>query len=210
MNGCCALAHCRVLARAGARSAAFQRNGVGLSQLPRDAATANSSRRPSRVKRRTSGARDGISAKAGSRAPISGPRNVANFNIRAVENNRNCTDDRVMRSGKTEYAMGARGMIGAGRKRGRALSVMETKLDSKRAFSRVRRERKSAEHDQQALRGHRIGNDNANQRPQQAPQFWVEPEYASLHNGNSITRAVGQKRRLDQLSPNRVIWATGS
>jgi hypothetical protein len=78
-----------------------------------------------------------------------------------------------MRFGKTEYAMRAPGMTGiAGREVGCALAAVETKLDGRRAFAGLRRERKSAERNQQALRGDGIRDDDADQRspPTLGPQ----------------------------------------
>jgi len=115
----------------------------------------------------------------------------------------------MMRSDKAKYAMGAAGVVSVARRQfRRALAVMKTQLESKCAVSRVCRERKSAERDQQALRGDGIRDDNADQRAQKAPGYVVPPEHTASHKSHSNTRPAGQKATFIQLSSDRVIWAT--
>ena len=70
--------------------------------------------------------------------PISGPRNVDNVNIRAVENDRRRVDDRMVRSGETEDAMCAAAVIG--RQFRLALAVMQTELQGWCTLGSVRGE----------------------------------------------------------------------
>jgi hypothetical protein len=48
------------------------------------------------------------------------------------------------------------------------LAFVKTKLESGRAVAGVSGEREPAKGNQQALRGHRIGNDDAEKRPPEA------------------------------------------
>jgi hypothetical protein len=87
-----------------------------------------------------------------------------------------------MRSGKTEYAMGAAVMTGvAGRQVRRALGVVETKLESRSALTGTGRERKAAKRNQQALRGNGIGDDDADNRSPQTPGPHRASEHAAAH-----------------------------
>ena len=91
---------------------------------------------------------------------------VDDCNVSAVKQNERRPDQRVMRSGKTKDAMAARETIGsAGRCIRRALRAVETNLEPRGASIGVRREGKSAECDQQTLRGDCISDHDANQRP---------------------------------------------
>jgi hypothetical protein len=92
-----------------------------------------------------------------------------------MKNDSRLADHRMMRSGKTEYAMCARGVVGiAGRVvryiPGVLLGVVKTKFDSRRADTGRNGEGETADRNQQALRGHRIGDKHADQRPQQPPR----------------------------------------
>lgn len=166
-------------------------------------------RGPSRVKRRTSGTGDRMSAKARNGTPIGGPRNADHFNIRAVEDHRSSADNRVMRSGKAEYAMSAAGVVGiAGRQFRVAPAVMEAQLESGGAVRRVRRKRKSAERDQQALRGDSICDKNTDKWAQQAPGNFAPNEHPASHENDPNIRRAGLKATSIQFSSDRAIWAT--
>jgi hypothetical protein len=114
--------------------------------------------------------------KAGEGVFVDGPQDVNNFSIHAREQDGRRAGQCVMRSDKTEYAMGAGGMPGGGivRPIGRALAVMQTEFESQLAAARLRRQVKSAEYDQQALRGDGIGDQDADQRSQQTLWFHAE------------------------------------
>lgn len=56
------------------------------------------------------------------------------------------------------------------------MGVVETQLESRRVFVGFRGERKPAEWDQQALGGDGIGDDNADQRPPEAPAPYTKFE----------------------------------
>jgi hypothetical protein len=85
-----------------------------------------------------------------------------------------------MRSGKTEDAMAAAGLGGAvDGLGGRVLCVVETKLETGRARVGLRGQTKSAECDQQALRGDSIGDDNADHRSPKSPRPYIQPEHAA-------------------------------
>ncbi|MDR3420167.1 MAG: hypothetical protein P4L80_02815 [Xanthobacteraceae bacterium] len=87
----------------------------------------------------------------------------------------------MMRSGKAEYAVAATEMPGdTGRRGGRALGIVEAKLETRRGGIGAGGEGKSADDDQQALRGDGIGDGNADQRP---PEFF----YATLEHAAPIS-----------------------
>ena len=116
--------------------------------------------------------------------PIRHPRGIDSFNMHAVEGDGRRPDCRMMRSGKAEDAMGAVGMVGiAGRQFRRVLGIVQTKLESRRVIADICRKGEVAKCDQQALRGDRIGDDDADQRSQEPLGLDAQSEYAAHANG---------------------------
>jgi hypothetical protein len=125
---------------------------------------------------------------------IGRPRRFDDVAIHALEDDGWRPDHRVMRSGKTEDAMCAAGMIGiAGRQVRCGLAVMKTKLESRHVLVGLRRQREAAKHDQQALRGDGVGNDQADQGPPEPLGLHGKFEHAAAHNHNLILRTVKPK-----------------
>ena len=146
-----------------------------------------SGRLASRVERRTSRTCYRIGRKAGEVLPIRHPRGIDSFNVHAVEGDGRRPDHRMMRSGKAEDAMGAAGMVGiAGRQLRRVLGIVQTKLESRRVIADICRKGEAAKCDQQALRGDRIGDDDADQRSQEPLGLDAQSEYAAHANALSI------------------------
>jgi hypothetical protein len=128
-----------------------------------------SRRMASSVERRTSRTCYRISRKSGKALTTRYPRGIDILNMHTMEDAVRRHDGRVMRSGKTEDAMSGAGMIGiAGRQLRSPLAVVLTKLKSRRAITGSRRWREPSKRDQQTLRGHRIGDDDDEQRPPEA------------------------------------------
>jgi len=116
--------------------------------------------------------------------PSRHPRGIDSFSKHAVEGDGRRPDCRMMRSGKTEDAMGVAGMIGiAGRQLRRVLGIVQTQLESRRVIANICRKREAAKCDQQALRGDRIGDDDADQRSQEPFGLDARSEYAAHANG---------------------------
>jgi hypothetical protein len=116
--------------------------------------------------------------------PIRHPRGIDSFNMHAMEGDGRRPDCRMMRSGKAEDAMGVAGMIGiAGRQLRRVLGIVQTKLESRRVIADICRKGEAAKCDQQALRGDRIGDDDADQRSQEPLEVDARSEYAAHANG---------------------------
>ena len=116
--------------------------------------------------------------------PIRHPRGIDSFNMHAVEGDGRRLDCRMMRSCKAEDAMGAVGMVGiAGRQLRRVLGIVQTKLESRRVIADICRKGEAAKCDQQALRGDRIGDDDADQRSQEPLGLDAQSEYAAHANG---------------------------
>jgi hypothetical protein len=152
-------------------------------KAPRSAAR-KSGRLASRVERGISRNCYGIGGKAGKVLPIRHPRGIDSFNMHAVEGDGRRRDRRMMRSGKAEDAMGVAGMIGiAGRQLRRLLGIVQTKLESRRVIADICRKGEAAKCDQQALRGDRIGDDDADQRSQEPLGLDAQSEYATHANG---------------------------
>ena len=88
-----------------------------------------------------------------------GLRNRDDFVWRALDRRRRRTDDGVMCSGETEDAVRARHM---GRctdgKGGRGAAVVQAQFESRRSITGRSRQCKTAERDQQALGGNRVGD----------------------------------------------------
>ncbi len=79
--------------------------------------------------------------------------------------------------------MGAAGMVGiAGRQLRRVLSVMQTKLESRRVIANICRRGETANRDQQALHSDRIGDDDADPRSQKPLGLDAQSEYAAHGN----------------------------
>ena len=80
--------------------------------------------------------------------------------------------------------MGVAGMIWiAGRQLRRVLGIVQTKLESRRVIADICRKGEAAKCDQQALRGDRIGDDDADQRSQEPFGLDARSEYAAHANG---------------------------
>jgi hypothetical protein len=104
--------------------------------------------------------------------------------MHAVEDDGRRPDCRMMRSGKAEDAMRAAGMVGiAGRQFRRVLGIVQTKLESRRVIANICTKVKAANCDQQALRGDRICDDDASERPQEPLGSDTRSEYAAHANG---------------------------
>lgn len=104
--------------------------------------------------------------KAGRETPIGGIKDIDKLDIHALKQKGRRPNDRMMRSGEAKDAMVARRVVwGAGRQVRSALGIMETEFKSRRVIACLRGKRKSAEYDQQALRGNGIGDEDAGQRP---------------------------------------------
>ena len=90
--------------------------------------------------------------------------------------------------------MAAAGVIGrTGRYVRRALGVVKTELEARRALTGMGRERKPAKRDQQALRGDGIGDDDADQRSPDAPRLYAAPEHAAAPKQGLIMRMVASQ-----------------
>jgi hypothetical protein len=86
-----------------------------------------------------------------------------------MENGVRGADHRVMRAGKAEDAMGTTGTARNVRRRLlRVLRVAQTEFEAGNAVMRLRRERETADRNEQSLRRHRIGDDDTDQRTQNA------------------------------------------
>jgi hypothetical protein len=102
------------------------------------------------------------------------PRCFDSRDSNVVSNLGRIADDGVMRAGEAENAVRAAGMIrDAGGNLCGALTVMQAKLKGWRAVASVGRQREPAKRDQQALGGHGIRNDDAEERPPQPQSFVV-------------------------------------
>ena len=105
--------------------------------------------------------------------------------------------------------MRAPGMTGiASREVGCALAAVETKLDGRRAFAGLRRERKSAERNQQALRGDGIRDDDADQRSQEPLGLDVQSEYAAHAKGTIDPAAAALHQLTTEQTLHNAIDAT--
>jgi len=114
-----------------------------------------------------------------------------------------------MRSSKTEYTMGAAGVVSVVDRQFRhALAIVQTQLESNCAIGRACRKRKSAERNQKALCGDGIRDSDADQRAQQAPGCCVPPEHTASHTATLSPVPPGTKAAFVQLSADRDIWAT--
>ncbi len=92
--------------------------------------------------------------------------------------------------------MGAAGMVGiAGRQLRRVLSVMQTKLESRRVIANICRRGETANRDQQALHSDRIGDDDADQRSQKPLGLDAQSEYAA-HGNATIDPPAAALREL--------------
>jgi hypothetical protein len=115
--------------------------------------------------------------------PIGHRRGINSFKMYAAEGDGRCSDCHMMRSGKAEYAMGAAGMVViAGRQFRRVLGIVQTELESRRLFADISRKGEAAKCDQQALRGDRIGDNDADQRSQKPLGLDGQSEYAAHGN----------------------------
>jgi len=115
---------------------------------------------------------------------IGDPRGVDHGNVHTRKQHGRRPDQRVMRSGKAEYAVTATGMVGGlGRRCRYALGIVEAKLETRHGQIGMRGKRKSAERDQQGLRGNGIDDDAADQR---SPELL----YAKSEHAAPITPAA--------------------
>jgi len=122
---------------------------------------------PSRADRRTSRLGDGMWRQAGKALIVSRRQRVSYHSDEAAKQNRLRADDGNMRAGEAEQTMRAPGVRGiAVRQFSCALVLVVTENDCGRCLIGVRWEGKSAERNQEALRGHGIGDDDADERPQ--------------------------------------------
>jgi hypothetical protein len=100
----------------------------------------------------------------------------------ARRSNDRASDHRMMRAGETEDAVIAAGI--SGRVRGlrrRALGIMRAQDERRRAGIGVRKGGKSAERDEQALRGNGIGDDNGDQRPPRSSRSYAKSKHHAAH-----------------------------
>ena len=124
-------------------------------------------REPSRAERRTSGLGDGVRRQAGKALIVNHRQCVDPRSGEAVKQNRLRADDGNMGAGEAEQTMRAPGMRGiAVRQSGRALVFVVTENECGRCLISLRWQRKSAKRDQEALRGHGVGDNDADERPQ--------------------------------------------
>lgn len=99
--------------------------------------------------------------------PIGNQRNTDDFNIRAVEPEKRRPNHRMMRSGKTEDAIGATRMIGiAGGHPRCILAVVDTKLEARSVIGGMRCEWEAGKDNQKSLRNYCMRYHNAYQRAQ--------------------------------------------
>lgn len=147
-----------------------------------------STREPLRAERRTSGTCYGMSGPTVGGLPVGNPRNINDLNIiAAIEAEQRRPNYRMMRSGKTENAMRAPGMIGSAGRQGRcAIGVVQAELEGRRVVAGIRRQRKSAQPNQQALHGDRIGDSDAYQRSQEPLRLDAQSEFAAHANKLSL------------------------
>lgn len=139
---------------------------------------------------------------------IGHPRGVDNFNLDAVKQNWRRADHRVMRAGETEDAMTAPGMTGSAcRQVRRRLAVMETKLEGGRSVAGMRRERKSADGDQETLRRYGIGHDDAEQRSPEPLPHYADFDHAAARRIKPSTGLVRPKAPAEMRSV-RIGWST--
>jgi hypothetical protein len=154
-----------------------KRKWNGLSQRSYETATATG-RRLSRARWRTSGTRDRVIGEAGEGVFIGGPWGVDKFDIHAREQLWRRTNQRVMRAGKAEDAMGAAGTAGITDRQIRsALAAMQAELEGRLSLAGRRRKIEAAERDQQALRGYGIGSDDPDQRSPRPPASYATFEH---------------------------------
>jgi hypothetical protein len=131
---------------------------------------------------------------AGKGVFVDGSQNADDFNIHACEQHGRRADQSVMRSGKAKYAMSAAGTAGAADRQVRCpLAAVQTEFKSRLALARLRREVKSAECDQQALRGDGVSGDDADQRPPKSLRLYAKSEHATAHQSVLIMRRAGKK-----------------
>jgi hypothetical protein len=88
------------------------------------------------------------------------------------------------------------GMVGiASRQLRRVLSIMQTKLESRRVIANICGRGEAANRDQQALRSDRIGDDDADQRSQKPLGLDAQFECAAHANG-AIDPAIAAFHQL--------------
>ena len=134
--------------------------------------------------------------------PIRHLRGINGFNMHAVEGDGRRRDCRMMRSGKAEDAMRAAGMVGIARRQfRRVLRIVQAKLESRCVIANICTKVKAANHDQQALRGDRICDDDAGQRSQEPLGLDAQSEYAAHANG-TIDPAIAA---LHQLTTEQIL-----
>ena len=161
-----------------------------------------SRRLASHVERRTSRTGYRIGRKAGKALTIRHPRGIDILNIHTMEDAVRRHDRRVMRSCKAEDAMGAAGMVGiAGRQLRRVRGIVQTKLEGRRVIANICRKGEPTKRDKQALRGDRIGDDDADQRSQEPLGLDAQSEYAA-HANATISSAVAA---FDQLMTEQTL-----
>lgn len=170
------------------RAVAFGTRHINEMEWPEPKAPRCSGRKSgrlaSRVERRPSRTCYRIGRKAGELLPIRHPRGIDTFNMHAAERDGRRPDCSMMRSGKAEDAMSAGGMVGiAGRQLWHVLGIVQTKVESRRVITDICRKGEAAKRDQQALRGDRIGDGDADQRSQEPPGLDAEFEYAAHAKG---------------------------
>jgi hypothetical protein len=128
-----------------------------------------STREPSGSERRASGTCYRVGRSVRRRAFIANRHDDGNFEVDAMEQAGCRADDSVMRSGEAEYAMLGAGLVGIACRQllgvfANLLAIVEANLERGRAVMSLRWNRQSAERDQQALCGDRVGCDDADQR----------------------------------------------
>jgi hypothetical protein len=97
-----------------------------------------------------------------------------------MENDGSRPDHRVMRAGEAEYAMAASGMTRIRRRqRRRASRVVEAEFDAGHAVVGGSGQGEPAERNEQALRGHRVSENDADQWAQNA--CGAKPDNTEAH-----------------------------
>jgi hypothetical protein len=99
------------------------------------------------------------------------PHRLGDVKPRAHNDDRRRRNGGMMRASKTEDAMAAAGMVGNSSRNARSITcVLQAERKGRRTVAGIRRNGKAAQRDKQALRRHRVSDDDADQRPPVAPQ----------------------------------------